>query len=366
MTLTPRRRRHVRLTLAALAVAAVGVATPLAASSSVAASGQSGSHGSGGRVNDAGDEASELMESLDQFADARTAPTGLVAPGAYAAAYGSLSALPKSPAVWSSVTNKPYNSDDPNYRDPGASNSSGGAGYVTGRVEAVAVDNTCTFAGGGMSGVKRSCDGGTNWTPIADALPSQSIGSMEIAPDGALWVATGDGNTGSSTYVGAGVYRLASPDTGVFAAADRIGGTELDSQIIRRIRIDAANNRVFVAASRGLYAHPLGSTRRLVDTGPRSVRRRDAVLQRRGRELPRHRQRRRRPAQHRRPRSSWPTSPGAAARPTTASTSAPTAAATGRRSTRTARSTPRTSATPPCSTPRTARSCTSSWSRRSS
>jgi len=131
---------------------------------------------------------------------------------------------------------------------------------VTGRVEAVAVDNTCTFAGGGMSGVKRSCDGGTNWTPIADALPSQSIGSMEIAPDGALWVATGDGNTGSSTYVGAGVYRLASPDTGVFAAADRIGGTELDSQIIRRIRIDAANSRVFVAASRGLYAHPLGTT----------------------------------------------------------------------------------------------------------
>ncbi|MEO7236161.1 MAG: hypothetical protein ABIW80_12405, partial [Lapillicoccus sp.] len=258
MTLVPRGRRPVRLTLAALAVAAVAVATPLAASPSIAMP-DPGSHGSGGRVNDAGDEAGELMESLDQFADARTAPTGLVAPGAYAAAYGSLSGLPASAATWSSVTNKPYNADDPRYRDPGASNSSGGAGYVSGRIEAVAVDATCSFAGAGMGGVKRSCDNGTTWTPIADALPTQSIGSMELAPDGALWVATGDGNTGSSTYVGAGVYRLASPDTGTFAAGtgSKIGGTELDSQIIRRIRLDAENNRVFVAASRGLYMHSL-------------------------------------------------------------------------------------------------------------
>ncbi|MEP6629595.1 MAG: hypothetical protein ABJA89_03955 [Lapillicoccus sp.] len=259
MTLVPRGRRPVRLTLAALAVAAVAVATPLAASPSIAMP-DPGSHGSGGRVNDAGDEAGELMESLDQFADARTAPTGLVAPGAYAAAYGSLSSLPASAATWSSVTDKPYNADDPRYRDPGASNSSGGAGYVSGRVEAVAVDKKCTFAGGGMGGVKRSCDGGTSWTPIADALPSQSIGSMELAPDGALWVATGDGNTGSSTYVGAGVYRFAAPDSGTFGADTKIGGTELDSQIIRRIRVDAENNRVFVAASRGLYVHSLGTT----------------------------------------------------------------------------------------------------------
>ena len=78
-----------------------------------------------------------------------------------------------------------------------------------------------------------------------------------LGPDGALWVATGDGNTGSSTYVGAGVYRLASPDTGTFTASMKIGGTELDSQIIRRILIDSANGRVFVAASRGLYSHSL-------------------------------------------------------------------------------------------------------------
>ena len=93
--------------------------------------------------------------------------------------------------------------------------------------------------------------------PIADALPTQSIGGQALEPNGALWVATGDGNTGSSTYVGAGVYRLASPDTGTFTTSSKIGGTELDSQIIRRILIDSANGRVFVAASRGLYSHSL-------------------------------------------------------------------------------------------------------------
>ena len=98
MTLVPRGRRPVRLTLAALAVAAVAVATPLAASPSVAMP-DTGSHGGGGRVNDAGDEAGELMESLDQFAQARTAPAGLVAPGAYAAAYGPCRACPDRPRL---------------------------------------------------------------------------------------------------------------------------------------------------------------------------------------------------------------------------------------------------------------------------
>jgi len=124
-------------------------------------------------------------------------------------------------------------------------------------VQAVAVDGACVFAGGAAGGVKRSCDNGTAWAPIADALPTQSIGGLTVAPDGALWVATGDGSTGSSTYVGAGVYRLASPDSGTLTASMKVGGPELDSQIIRKILVDSANGRVFVAASRGLYEHSL-------------------------------------------------------------------------------------------------------------
>src|SRR5436309_2759784 len=102
-------------------------------------------HADSGRNTDS--EATELMDRFDQFDAARTAPTGLVAPGAYSAAYGQLTALPAAAGSWSDVTKTPYNADDPNYRDPGASNSSGGAGYVTGRIQALAVDASCIFAG---------------------------------------------------------------------------------------------------------------------------------------------------------------------------------------------------------------------------
>lgn len=239
----------------------LGISTAIFALTVTAASASPSPDGGGGRHKDAGDEAAELMESTQQRDEMRTAPTGLVAPGAYQSAYASYSKLPVTAgSAWTPVTDVGYNSDDPRYRDPGASNSSGGAGYVSGRVQSVVTDAACIFAGGAMSGVSRSCDNGATWTPIADSLPTQSVGSMSIAPDGALWLATGDGTTGSGTFVGAGVYRLAAPDTHSFTPATKVGGTELDSQIIRRILVDAPDKLVLVAGSRGLYAHALGST----------------------------------------------------------------------------------------------------------
>jgi hypothetical protein len=239
----------------------LGISTAILALTVTTASASPSPDGGGGRHKAAGDEAAELMESTQQRDEMRTAPTGLVAPGAYQDAYNAYSKLPVTPrSAWTPVTNVGYNSDDPRYRDPGASNSGGGAGYVSGRVQAVVTDAACIFAGGAMSGVSRSCDNGATWTPIADSLATQSVGSMSIAPDHALWLATGDGTTGSGTYVGAGVYRLVDPDTNSFTPASKVGGTELDSQIIRRVLIDADNNRVFATGSRGLYAHPLDST----------------------------------------------------------------------------------------------------------
>ncbi|HEU5269878.1 MAG TPA: hypothetical protein VFU36_08130, partial [Jatrophihabitans sp.] len=246
--MTDSRRRGRRL-LALLTGAACAAALAVAVAPAGADSGA-----------DTDSESIELMNRLSEFDAARTAPTGLVAPGAYSAAYGQLSALPAAPGNWTDVTKVAYNADDPGYRDPSASNSSGGAGYVTGRIQALAVDASCVFAGGASGGVFRSCDNGGTWTPIADALPSLSVGSLAIAPDGALWLATGDGTTGSTTYVGSGVYRLAGPDTGSFSASMRVGGTELESQVIRKVLIDAPSNRVFVAASRGVYVHALSGS----------------------------------------------------------------------------------------------------------
>jgi photosystem II stability/assembly factor-like uncharacterized protein len=206
-----------------------------------------------------GKEGDEARTAAEQYAQARQAP-GVTAPGAYDAAWAQMATLPTYAGSWSETTNKKYNADDPNYRDPLYSNSSGGAGLVTGRITGIAVAaNGTIFAGGADGGVFRSTDQGTTWTPIADGLPTLSVGDVRIAPDGALWLATGEGNTGSTAYVGSGVYRLANPQTGTFSASDRVGdaadGTNpLAGRFINKVRFDD-NGNAYAATSRGLWRH---------------------------------------------------------------------------------------------------------------
>jgi hypothetical protein len=201
----------------------------------------------------AGAESQEARTAMEQFAAARTAP-GIVAPGAYSAALGQLSSLGTVGGAWSDVTRVPYDADDPSYRSYW-SNSSGGSGLVTGRITALAADaDGHVYAGGADGGVWRSSQGGGAWTPIADGLPSLSSGDLEIAPDHSLWYATGEANTGGTSYVGSGVYRLADPTTGTFTAADRIGQQELESTTINALRFDG-DGRVWAATLRGIWFH---------------------------------------------------------------------------------------------------------------
>jgi hypothetical protein len=206
------------------------------------------------KVGNPGDETAEALASAEEYAQARTAP-GLVLPGAYTAAFTSLSGLPTIGRTWTEVTSRPYDSDDPRYRDPFFSNSSGGAGLVTGRVTGLAAGGGALYAGGADGGVFRSSNGGATWVPLTDGLPTLSVGDLRLAPDGALWLATGEGNTGSTAYVGSGVYRLSNPSSGVFSKSDRVGGSELESTFIHRLRFDDAGN-AYAATSRGLWKHP--------------------------------------------------------------------------------------------------------------
>jgi hypothetical protein len=66
--------------------------------------------------DDDGNEADEIAEGADQYAEARTSP-GIVAPGAYGAAWRSLTDLAGAGGSWRSITDLPYNSDDSRYRD---------------------------------------------------------------------------------------------------------------------------------------------------------------------------------------------------------------------------------------------------------
>ena len=120
----------------------------------------------------AGSEAFEAKTASDQFAQARTAPSGIVAPGAYSAAFAQLTGLATAGGAWSDVTRVPYDSDDPAYRDYD-SNSSGGSVDVTGPDHrAGGRRGGYVYAAGADGGVWRSSTGGGHWTPIADGLPA--------------------------------------------------------------------------------------------------------------------------------------------------------------------------------------------------
>jgi hypothetical protein len=210
----------------------------------------------GAETGGAGGEAFESLTAATQFAEARTAPSGIVQPGAYSAAYGQLTGLPTAGAAWSNITRGvKYDADDIEYRDY-YSNSSGGSGNVTGRVTGLAADNAGNvYAAGAMGGVWRSTTGGGNWTPIADSLPTLSSGTLELDGSGALWYATGEANTGGTSYAGTGVYVLRTPTTGTFShPGSRVGGTELESTTINQLRF-GSNDRVWAATNRGVYWH---------------------------------------------------------------------------------------------------------------
>ncbi|MGW5664600.1 glycosyl hydrolase [Streptomyces sp. NPDC003758] len=198
------------------------------------------------------DEAGNIAEQADQYAEARTSP-GIVAPGAYGAAYGELSGLRHTHSKWSELTRLPYDSDDPRYRDTN-SNSSGGAGRVTGRVTGLAADDHgYVYAGSANGGVFRSRTGGGHWQNISDGLPALSTGDLQLDGRGRLWYATGEANTSATSFLGTGVYVLDDPRKGKFGTRDRVGGDELESTSINALRF--GGDKVWAATTRGVWSH---------------------------------------------------------------------------------------------------------------
>jgi photosystem II stability/assembly factor-like uncharacterized protein len=65
------------------------------------------------------------------------------------------------------------------------------------------------YVGAASGGIWKTTDGGTNWTPLFDAHPVQSIGSLAVAKSdpNVVWAGTGEGKIRSHISVGQGVYR---------------------------------------------------------------------------------------------------------------------------------------------------------------
>lgn len=204
-------------------------------------------------LKDAAEGNYDVLEQADQYAEARTAPAGVVDAGAFSAAYATYKNMPVTPGTWSEVTNKPYDSDAHGYRDPVWSNSGGGAQHVAGRMTALAVDGSTLYAGAADGGVWKRVGNGA-WQPLTDDAPTLSVGSLLVDPSHGLWVGTGEANTNSDSYSGTGV--LYSPDGG--ATFTRVGGDELNNHTIGRLAF--TNGAILAATSRGLYRHSASTT----------------------------------------------------------------------------------------------------------
>jgi photosystem II stability/assembly factor-like uncharacterized protein len=101
-------------------------------------------------------------------------------------------------------------------------------------------------------GVWKTTDAGTTWTPIFDQQPTQSIGSIAIAPSAPqiIYVGSGEGLHRPDLSVGDGIYK--SADAG--RTWTHLGLR--DAQQIPEIAVDPRNpERLFVAA----LGHPYGS-----------------------------------------------------------------------------------------------------------
>jgi photosystem II stability/assembly factor-like uncharacterized protein len=106
------------------------------------------------------------------------------------------------------------------------------------------------YAGAAAGGIFKSTDGGDTWTPISDAVPSLSIGDIEIDPfdPDVLYLGTGESNTSGDSYAGTGIYKT----TNGGSSWEFMGLPE--SRHIGRIVIDPTNpQRVFAAAMGTLF-----------------------------------------------------------------------------------------------------------------
>ncbi len=125
-----------------------------------------------------------------------------------------------------------------------------GPGAMSGRITAIAVDPThpeVMYAGAASGGVWRSTSGGTNWQPIFDKAPTQSVGSIAVNPRNPdeIWVGTGEGNPRNSQNFGVGIFKT------INGGKDWVCMGLQQTRTIHRIVLHRDNPDIVFAASLG-------------------------------------------------------------------------------------------------------------------
>jgi photosystem II stability/assembly factor-like uncharacterized protein len=138
-----------------------------------------------------------------------------------------------------------------------------GPGNVGGRLRAILVhpeQPDTLWIGSAGGGIWKTTDGGANWSPLDDFLPSLSIGCMALDPQNpdVIYAGTGEGffntvegTSNTAAIRGAGIFR--STDGGAtWAHLESTGGPEW--YFVNRLAIDPEDTKIMLAATEnGIY-----------------------------------------------------------------------------------------------------------------
>ncbi len=204
------------------------------------------------------------LRSLTQ-ALPRTAPLGVVAPGAYRAAVSQKAAMKAGSVPGSTGTARPYGTgplivDGEDYPEVNGL----GLGDNSARVDAFSYDAPTgrLFAAVGSAGVYLSTDLGLHWRSVSDTLPSTITSGVGYAGrkgtrPATLVALTGDGTFGSSGFTGFGAYYADDVEQAVTGSRQptwkRAAGVP-DGALGFQVAVDPSDSDVvYAATSLGLY-----------------------------------------------------------------------------------------------------------------
>jgi photosystem II stability/assembly factor-like uncharacterized protein len=122
----------------------------------------------------------------------------------------------------------------------------------SGRVTAIAIDPNhpeIIYVGGAQGGVWKSTDNGTTWSPLMDELTdgSLAVGSIAIAPNGDIYVGTGEGNNSGDSYYGAGI--LKSADGGKTWV--RLGASTFGRSAFTKLLVNPTLGKILASTNSG-------------------------------------------------------------------------------------------------------------------
>ena len=123
------------------------------------------------------------------------------------------------------------------------------SGGYSGRVSSIGVsatDSDLYYIGGADGGVWKTTDGGANWSPMTDHMPTTAIGAIAVDPtnDQVVYAGTGEANYANHSRYGLGIFKTTDGGATWTQLAEDVFGGRTFSKLI----IDPQNTGTLYAA----------------------------------------------------------------------------------------------------------------------